>query len=74
LPKLARVGVVASSRGFVDCVGAVVGLGVIGDAEISCRAASVADSVVFTGRNVAAIVKAYVPGQAVGSATRGGVS
>lgn len=60
VPKLALVGVAASSRGFVGCVGAVVGRGVIGDAEMSGRAGSADGSGLLTGRNAAAIAKTCV--------------
>jgi hypothetical protein len=57
-PKLARVGVVASSRGFEDCgVGAVVGRGVIGDGSVISRPASPAGSGLFTGRKAVVMVE-----------------
>lgn len=59
-PKLALVGVAASSRGFVGWAGAVVGRGVIGDVEMSSRAGSADGSGLLTGRNAAAIAKSCV--------------
>jgi len=72
VPKLARVGVAASSRGFVDCAGAVVGRGVIGDVDMASLAGSPVDSGLLTGRNAAAIVEACVVQRSRGgAATRG---
>ena len=57
-PKLARVGVVASSGGFEDCgVGAVVGRGVIGDGEVISRPASPAGSGLLPGRKAVVMVE-----------------
>lgn len=60
VPKLALVGVAASSRGFVGWAGAVVGRGVIGDVAMSGRAASADGSGLLTGRNAAAIARCVV--------------
>jgi hypothetical protein len=67
-PKLARVGVVASSIGLGGCplAGAVLGRGVMGEAiVVSSLIESAGVSGVFTGRNVAAIMKAYDVGSAM---------
>jgi hypothetical protein len=69
VPKLALVGVAASSSGFVGWAGAVVGRGVIGDVDMSNRAGSADGSGLLTGRNAAAIAKACVV-----EGSRGGVA
>jgi len=54
--KLARVGVVASSIGLGASAGAVLGLGVIGDAVVSSLIESAGVNGVLTGRKAAAMV------------------
>ena len=55
VPKLARVGVVASSIGRGVWLGAVLGLGVMGDVMVSSIVVSAGANDVLTGRNVVAI-------------------
>lgn len=62
VPKLARVGVVAPARCFGGGVGAVFGLGVIGDVALPWLVGPTARSGWLTGRNAAAMVKAYGEG------------
>lgn len=60
LPKLSRVGVVASSIGRGVWLGAVLGLGVIGDAIVSSFGVeSASANGELTGRKAAAMMDAY---------------
>jgi hypothetical protein len=61
VPKLGCVGVVASSKGFGSWVGAVLGLGVIGDGWVPSFVCSAANNGWLTGRNAAAMMKGCVP-------------
>lgn len=58
VPKLARVGVVASSRGIEEvCVlGAVFGRGVVGAVSSSFRVCKSGARLLFTGRKVAIVL------------------
>jgi len=57
--KLARVGVVASSMGFGVWLGAVLGRGVMADGADSSLIETADVSGELTGRNAAAIMRAY---------------